>query len=439
MATIKFILQGKSLNTSIYLRLSISKFKTLKRKTGLSINPKNWSKDTGLPKQNNADNKNLLTKLKGLETKIHQRLNDANINGVEVTGDWLLYQIDLHFKRISENKQSELLTDAIQNIIDTAETRRNAKGNIGLSKSRVNSYKSLKTMMTNYQNGISYKVKDVNINFSNEFLKYLLHDKKYSKNYAVKKIADLKTVCYDAETNGIEVNPQFKRIESAKVKNENVIYLTPSELEKIEDADITNEALQNARKWLLLGCNIGQRGGDLLSITEKNFVTRNGYEVIELQQQKTGKNTTIPVLQTTKDILETGLPYKISIQKLNDYLKEVCELAEINQKIKGGIIEVTKKGKGNKQKRKTNGIFPKWQLITSHVCRRSFATNLYGTLPTNLIMQITAHSTEKMFLNYIGKNSLDYAQQIADFYTLQAQKQNKKATLTVIKNASNQN
>ena len=394
MATIKFILQGKSLNSSIYLRLSISKFKTFKRKTGLGINPKNWSTETGLPKQNNADNKNLLTKLKGLETKIHQRLNDAHSNGVEVTPDWLSYQIDLHFERISENKQSELLTDAIQNLIDTAETRRNAKGDIGLSKSRVNSYTSLKNMITNYQNGISYKVKDVNINFSNEFLKYLIYDKKYSKNYAIKKIADLKTVCYDAETNGIEVNPQFKRIESAKVKNENVIYLTPSELEKIENADIKNEALQNARKWLLLGCNIGQRGGDLLSITEKNFVTRNGYEVIELQQQKTGKNITIPVLQTTKDILETGLPYKISIQKLNDYLKEVCELAEINQKIKGGIIEVTKKGKGNKQKRKTNGVFPKWQLITSHVCRRSFATNLYGTLPTNLIMQITAHSTE---------------------------------------------
>ena len=49
-------------------------------------------------------------------------------------------------------------------------------------------------------------------------------------------------------------------------------------------------------------------------------------------------------------------------------------------------------------------------------------------------MQITAHSTEKMFLNYIGKDSLDYAQQIADFYTLQAQKDKKKSNLTVVKN-----
>ena len=42
-------------------------------------------------------------------------------------------------------------------------------------------------------------------------------------------------------------------------------------------------------------------------------------------------------------------------------------------------------------------------LMASHVCRRSFASNLYGILPTPLIMSITAHSTEKMLLNYIGK------------------------------------
>ena len=54
-------------------------------------------------------------------------------------------------------------------------------------------------------------------------------------------------------------------------------------------------------------------------------------------------------------------------------------------------------------------------------------------------MQITAHSTEKMLLNYIGKDSLDYAQQIADFYTLQAQKEKKESNLTVVKDVSNQN
>ena len=49
----------------------------------------------------------------------------------------------------------------------------------------------------------------------------------------------------------------------------------------------------------------------------------------------------------------------------------------------------------------------------SHVCRRYFCTNLYGTLPMPLIMNISAHSSEKMLLNYIDKDSLDFALQIA--------------------------
>ena len=41
-------------------------------------------------------------------------------------------------------------------------------------------------------------------------------------------------------------------------------------------------------------------------------------------------------------------------------------------------------------------------------------------------MSISAHSSEKMLLNYIGKDSLDFAQQIADFYTLQALRDKKE-------------
>lgn len=439
MATIKFLLQSEAESAPIYMRLSIQRGKILYRKTGLFVNPKNWSPDKGLPKQTYSDGKNLTTDLRNVKAFVFDKLNEANSKGTEITGNWLKHQIDIFFERINESKQSELLTDAIQNIISEAPTRKNARGGIGLSKSRINSYESLKNMIIEYQGNQSFKVKDVNKGFAKDFLKHLLNTKNYQKSYALKKIADLKTVCNDAEISGIETNPQYKKIDSAKPQNDNILYLTPNELKTIAEADLFNEAHQNARKWLLLGCNLGQRGGDLLKLNETNFVNRNGLEVIELKQQKTGKNVTIPVLETTKEIIKTGLPYKISIQKFNEHIKEVCRLAKINEVVKGGLITVTKKGEGNKKKRKIDGSYQKWELISSHVCRRSFATNLYGILPTPLIMQITAHSSEKMLLNYIGKDSLDYAQQIADFYTLQALKDKKETNLTVIKNATNQN
>lgn len=426
MASIKFLLQTKNETAPIYLRLSIQRGQVFKRKTGLSINPSDWNKTKGLPKQTTNSNKNLSTDLRGLETKVLQQLNETSAKGEIITGDWLQYQIDLHFNRIAENRQSEFVVDIIQKLIDNTDIRKNAKGGIGLSKSRKDSFKALKRLFEQFQVNKNYKIKEVNVKLSDSFLNYLLNDCSYSKIYATKKISDLKTVCFEAESEGIKINPQLRKIKSVKITNDNVIYLTPSELEIIKKADIELPALQNARKWLLLGCSIGQRGGDLLNLNENNFVTRNGYEVIELKQQKTGKNITIPVLPITKEIIETGLPYKISIQRFNEYIKDVCKEAKLNDEIEGKVMN-------EKTKRKEQKLYPKWKLITSHICRRSFASNNYGQLPTPLIMQVTGHSTERMFLNYIGKNSLDFAQQIADYYTLQALKAKKEPQLEVVK------
>jgi len=99
MATIKFILQSKSESAPIYLRLSLGKDNSIKRKIGLNINPKNWSRVTGLPLQNYADEKNLTTELLDLKTFIIKKLNVANSNGVEVAGEWLTAQIDINFNR----------------------------------------------------------------------------------------------------------------------------------------------------------------------------------------------------------------------------------------------------------------------------------------------------------------------------------------------------
>jgi integrase len=429
MASIKFSIQTKAQSAPIYLRLSINRQQVYKRKTGLFINPNNWSKDKGLPKQTTASNKNLSTELSELQNKILKQLNEANTKGEVITGEWLQYHIDLHFDRISENRQSEFVLDIIENLIEATAIRKNSKGGIGLSKSRKESFKALKRLFKQFQGNKQYKIKEVNVKLTDAFLSYLLNDCNYSKVYATKKISDLKTVCFEAESEGIKTNPQLRKIKNIKIENDFVIYLTPSELEKIKKADIKLPALENARKWLLLGCSIGQRGGDLLNLNESNFVTRNGYDVIELKQQKTGKNITIPVLPITKEIIETGLPYKISIQRFNEYIKDVCKIAKINQKIEGKIMD-------KETQRKKLDVYPKHKLITSHVCRRSFATNNYGILPTPLIMQVTGHATERMFLNYIGKNSLDFAQQIADFYTLQAIKAKKEPNLTLIKKSS---
>ena len=40
--------------------------------------------------------------------------------------------------------------------------------------------------------------------------------------------------------------------------------------------------------------------------------------------------------------------------------------------------------------------------MTSHIIRRSFASNYYGKIETPLLKNITGHSKESTFLTYIG-------------------------------------
>lgn len=56
--------------------------------------------------------------------------------------------------------------------------------------------------------------------------------------------------------------------------------------------------------------------------------------------------------------------------------------------------------------------------MSLQICRRSFTTNFYAKekYPTPLLMNITSHSTEKMFLNYIGKKPIDYGLQLAKIW-----------------------
>jgi len=66
--------------------------------------------------------------------------------------------------------------------------------------------------------------------------------------------------------------------------------------------------------------------------------------------------------------------------------------------------------------RKETGVFRKCELVSSHTCRRSFATNLYGKLPNKVIMAITGHTTETQFLSYIKTTNEEFAEILGDLW-----------------------
>ena len=258
---------------------------------------------------------------------------------------------------------------------------------------------------------------DINENFKNQLEKYCIENN-YAQNTISKFFKTIKGVCNHADYNGIETSHQLIGFKTDQHKVEK-IYLTFEDLTKIENISKNQltDSLDNAKDWLIISCYSGQRISDFMRFTDEQIRIEKGKHLIEFTQKKTGKNMTVPLHNKVLEILKKRkgkFPYKISDQKYNDFIKTVCELAKINESIKGSKLLETKKG--SKTFRKQSGTFKKYELVTSHIGRRSFATNFYGTIPTTFLIYITGHSTESMFLNYIGKSNKDLALEITKYF-----------------------
>lgn len=430
MATIKLLLRNKNENSNIYVRYSIDRKTLLWRKTGFVVDAKFWDDEKERTKLKDENSKNLNTDLRILKSALENAYNAGIGAGIEFTGDWLQLQIDLFNNKIPV-VELDVLTTYIQKYIDEAPFKQNAKKQLGLSNGRVQNLKLFKNTIVRYQTDMlknrSILIKEIDLKFIERY-KMWLFGLGYSTNYVGKNIANIRTICLDASKNDIETSPQIKNIKgvSESREPEDIVFLSEEEQEAIKNAPIIREALINARKWLLLGCLIGQRGGDLLNITEKNIKELGSVKIIELKQQKTGKLVAIPLLPEALEILEQGMPYKISLVHFNEYIKEVCEAAKLFTPTKG-----RKKLKHNQPTIK--GVFPKHEVLSSHVCRRSFSSNYYGRIPTTVLMGITGHGTERMFLSYIGKTTYDNAHQMLEYFSKLAPK-TKKAEMEVIRN-----
>ena len=404
MATIQYRLRSKAnKNVSIKIRLSINRDNVFELNTGFTINPKDWSEATSLPKQNNPENKLLSNNLKKLETFVLDNLNTDLGRSILIDGLWLETKINDCFERI-EKTDTGLIVNYIQDIIDNSSTRKvKIKGGykLGLSKSRENSFISTKSIISEYETKTKKKIHfiDINENLVDKLTNWLIKTKKYAINTASKHIANIKTISIEAEKKGIQVNAYAKQINIFSESDEDRFIQTLSfeELETIRTADIKSEAYKNARKWLLIGCEIGQRGGDLMNITKEDIRYKGGNMYLDIIQQKTKKAVTIGIIAPhVIDIIENGFPYKISTQKLNLYIKEVCKIAKIETLTEGKIFDA-------KTGRKELKFYEKHKLITSHSFRRSFATNYYKKIPTAVLIGITGHSKESLFLTYINQ------------------------------------
>ena len=330
-----------------------------------------------------------------------------------INKDWLKTLMVSYYNPI--DKTRETIPDDLIGFIDFYNDERINE----ISIKSIRKYNVIKHKMERMQEyrGKSILIKDIGEDFKKEFVKYYRFEK-YSQNTMQRELGIIKTFCKHAKRLGLETHSQ---LDDLKLKMEKglALYLTFEELKTIEETKDLPEYMDNARDWLIISCYTGQRISDFMRFTKDMIRIEKGKSLLEFEQQKTRKLMTIPLHQKVLEILEKRngeFPRAISDQRYNDYIKEVCKEAKLNERILGKVqTNINPKGKTSKI-RSVTGTFEKWQLITSHVGRRSFATNFYGQIPTNYLIYVTGHSSETMFLNYIGKSNKDLAMELINYF-----------------------
>jgi len=408
MASIKFILKSDANPAAIYVRLIDGRKTDVMTKTNFVINPSDWSKAKEQPKNlSDADFKKLNSKLHTLKSKLLSEYN--NLEGQTIDTKWLK-------NFLNPSKEVEGFPSDLTGYL----AMYTALKSKSITQSSIKKFNVFANKIEKFQSvyGTKILIKDIDRKLIKSFEDFSQNNR-YAHNTIARDIRFIKTVCRHAKDNGIDTHFQMEGI-TAKYQSVDNIYLKESELTKIKELAGLSDSLDNVRDWLLISCYCGQRVSDFMRFNVSMIRREQGQKgmisLIEFEQKKTGKIMTLPLHSEVIKIIDKRgeFPPVISDQKYNEYIKIVCDKAGINEMVTGSKKTETAKDSGIF--RKESGTYPKHELVTSHIGRRSFASNFYGKIPTSLLIAATGHSTEAMFLNYIGKSSSDRAHELAQYF-----------------------
>lgn len=419
-ATVKFILRRDLENKKGEQPLMLVIHLASQRKvmsTGIKLIPDLWSADKQEIKDITAKQKNLLEKQFGdtvpqkntllqyqdeilrLRNQVRQIEESFRLNETPYNLEMLIEKIKESKKpTIKKSEPTDLVFDFIDKYIEENELSR-VKGSMVV-------YKSLKKHLKNFQDERRSPIRfeDMDYSFMQSFQNFLIKWKVVNPetghvhtlyNISIaKQLSTLKTFLGYATFKGIKVNPGYKTFRIKREKLE-VIALNQKEFDALYTLDLKkNKRLDQVRDIFLFSCVTGYRYSDLRQLRREHIKK----DEIRLTTTKTKEPLVVPLTRISREILEkykemiSPIPM-ISNQKLNKYVKELCELAKINDPVE--IIRF----KGAKRHAT---LHPKHELISAHTGRKTFVTlSLFKGIPAEVVMKITGHSDYKSFKRYV--------------------------------------
>ena len=194
----------------------------------------------------------------------------------------------------------------------------------------------------------------------------------------------------------------YANILKAKIEKPVKTFLTMKDLERLERVEVYNPNEQYVLDEFLIGAYTGMRISDAREISMENM--SDG--CISYTSIKTGVHAVVP--------MKTGIAERIErvqanegdmpLMTYNRIIRRLCERAGITERVK--IFKAGEHKKGQK-----------WQYVSSHTARHSFATNLAILgLPILDIAKLMGHQNIQTTTRYIVKTQAEISEKALKYF-----------------------
>ena len=360
----------------IYARITINEVRT-EFSTKRFIEPEKWVNKAGYAKGNTEGIKTINAHIAAVRTQLFQHHDKLLQAGKAVTAE----AVKNSYFGITE--KSKTIMEVFQYHNDQMKSLIGKEYSFGTHERYATALNHTKEFIEYKYNVSDYPIKQVNHEFITEYEYFLKAVRKCSHNTAIKYLTNFKKIMRICLGNGwIDKDPFINyRFRLNEVERE---ILHEHEIQAIADKEFATSRLEQVRDVFLFCCFTGLAYSDVKKLTRDHVIIGiDGEKWIKVNRTKTDTRSSIPILPSAQAILDkyanhpkccadkTLLPVS-SNQKMNDYLKEIAAVCEIEKN------------------------------ITFHIARHSFATTvtLQNDVPIESVSKMLGHKSIRTTQHY---------------------------------------
>lgn len=388
-------------NVPIRMRVNFAS-KRIEFTTGYRIDAAKWDTDkqrvrNGCTNKLKQSASEINASLLGYYTEVQEIFKKFEVEEIMPTPEQIKEAFNALHKPIKEVTPRKSTPNAFYKVFD--EFVRDCGRQNDWTDSTYEKFAAVKNHLMNFRDGLTFDFFDEK--GLNDYVTYLRDVKEMRNSTIGKQLSFLKWFLRWAFKKGVHQNNAYDSYKpKLKSTQKKIIFLTWEELNKLREFEIpaAKQALDRVRDVFLFQCFTGLRYSDVFNLRRSDIKGDH----IEVTTVKTSDSLIIELNNHSKAILDKYkdvafeddkvLPV-ITNQKMNDYLKELAELAGIDEPVRQTYY------RGNER---IDEVTPKYALLGTHAGRRTFICNALALgIPPQVVMKWTGHSDYKAMKPYI--------------------------------------